>query len=83
MGDETRFPACRVLAYIDGGYWSQLAITEARLEGPVEVLWSGKNDHYTRLPTDAELDDAPAHLRPDHVISEMGDLIALALPEGS
>jgi ribonucleotide monophosphatase NagD (HAD superfamily) len=33
--------------------------------------------------TDAELDDAPAHLRPDHVISEMGDLIALALPEGS
>lgn len=46
----------RPAAYIDGGYWSQLAISEARLEGPVEVLWSGKNEHYTRLPTDAELE---------------------------
>ncbi|MGE2833436.1 HAD-IA family hydrolase [Mycobacterium sp. SMC-4] len=33
--------------------------------------------------TDAELDDAPAHLRPDHVLDTMSDLIALALPERS
>lgn len=33
--------------------------------------------------TDAELDDAPAHLRPDHVISDMGELIALALSDRS
>jgi len=41
--------------YIDTGYWSAKAIPEARLEGPVKVLWSGKADAYTRLPQANEL----------------------------
>lgn len=31
--------------------------------------------------TDAELDGAPAHLQPDHVIRDMGELISLALTD--
>lgn len=31
--------------------------------------------------TDAELDDAPAHLRPDHVISGMGELVDLVFAD--
>ncbi|MES2697352.1 MAG: 3-phosphoserine/phosphohydroxythreonine transaminase [Verrucomicrobiota bacterium] len=46
----------RPAAYIDSGYWSHLAVAEARLEGPVEVVWSGEPESYTRLPTDVELD---------------------------
>jgi phosphoserine aminotransferase len=41
--------------YIDTGYWSAKAIPEARLEGPVNVLWSGKETGYTRLPQSSEL----------------------------
>lgn len=46
----------RPAAYIDSGYWSHQAIPEARLEGPIEVLWSGAAESYVRLPADAELD---------------------------
>ena len=42
-------------AYIDSGYWSHKAIPEARLEGEVDVIWSGKDGGYRLLPTDAEL----------------------------
>jgi phosphoserine aminotransferase len=41
--------------YLDTGYWSAKAIPEARREGPVNVLWSGKAEGYTRLPTVDEL----------------------------
>ncbi len=41
--------------YIDTGYWSAKAIPEARREGPVNVLWSGKEAGYTRLPQNSEL----------------------------
>lgn len=46
----------RPAAYIDSGYWSHKAIKEARLEGAVDVLWSGQADGYRRLPEDHELD---------------------------
>lgn len=46
----------RPAAYIDSGYWSHKAIPEARLEGTAEVLWSGREDAYVRLPEDAELE---------------------------
>ncbi len=41
--------------YLDTGYWSAKAIPEARLEGPVNLLWSGKSDGYRRLPNADEL----------------------------
>ncbi len=41
--------------YIDSGYWSAKAIPEARREGPVTVLWSGKEAGYKRLPQSQEL----------------------------
>ena len=43
-------------AYIDAGYWSHKSISEARREGRVEVLWSGRDAGYRRLPADEELD---------------------------
>jgi len=39
-------------AYADTGVWSQKAIREARLFGRVEVVCSGKESGYTRIPTD-------------------------------
>ncbi|MCK9200128.1 MAG: phosphoserine transaminase [Gallionella sp.] len=48
--------------YLHTGYWSGKAIPEARREGPVHELWSGKENGYTRLPGDDELSfsaDAP------------------------
>jgi len=41
--------------YLDTGYWSAMAIPEARHEGAVRVLWSGREKGYRRLPSDAEL----------------------------
>jgi phosphoserine aminotransferase len=40
-------------AYVDSGYWSAKSIPEARKEGAVEVLWSGKAEGYVRLPEDS------------------------------
>lgn len=48
--------------YLHTGYWSGKAIPEARLEGPLRVLWSGAATDFHRLPGDDELDfaaDAP------------------------
>lgn len=45
--------------YLDTGYWSGKAIPEARREGGVRVLWSGKGDGYSRLPGDDELAYSP------------------------
>lgn len=41
--------------YLDTGYWSAKAIPEARREGPVKVLWSGKESGYKYLPQKHEL----------------------------
>lgn len=41
--------------YLDTGYWSAKAITEARREGPINLLWSGREEGYRRLPGEDEL----------------------------
>jgi phosphoserine aminotransferase len=45
--------------YLHTGYWSGKAIPEARLEGPVKVLWSGETTGFHHLPTDEELSFSP------------------------
>lgn len=45
----------RPAAYVDSGYWSHKAIVEAEKEGATEVVWSGRESGYTRLPADDEL----------------------------
>lgn len=45
--------------YLHTGYWSGKALAEARREGPIRVLWSGESGHFSRLPSDAELDYSP------------------------
>lgn len=45
--------------YIQTGYWSGKAIPEARLEGPIRVVWSGETTGFKRLPTDEELYFSP------------------------
>ena len=45
----------RPAEYLQTGYWSAKPVQEARREGPVRVVWSGKDSGYARLPTDAEL----------------------------
>jgi phosphoserine aminotransferase len=41
--------------YIHTGYWSGKALPEARLQGDIEVLWSGQDSGFARLPADDEL----------------------------
>jgi phosphoserine aminotransferase len=41
--------------YLQSGYWSGKAIAEARLEGPVRIIWSGEASGFSRLPSDDEL----------------------------
>ena len=41
--------------YVDTGSWSSKAIKEAEITGPVNVAWSGKGDHYARIPKASEL----------------------------
>lgn len=45
--------------YLHTGYWSGKAIPEARREGPINVLWSGEGNGYSRLPSDEELAFSP------------------------
>lgn len=45
--------------YLHTGYWSGKAIPEARLEGPVRVIWSGSEKNFNRLPSDDELCFSP------------------------
>ena len=45
--------------YLHTGYWSGKALPEARLEGPVKVLWSGESGGFRRLPRDDELAYSP------------------------
>lgn len=45
--------------YLHTGYWSGKALSEARREGPIHVLWSGEANNFDRLPTDEELTYSP------------------------
>lgn len=45
--------------YLHTGYWSDKAITEAKREGPVREVWSGKSGNYRQLPADNELRFSP------------------------
>ncbi|MDR2187524.1 MAG: phosphoserine transaminase [Azonexus sp.] len=46
--------------YLQTGYWSSKAITEAAREGPLRVLWHGEAGGFRRLPQDEELEFNPA-----------------------
>lgn len=41
--------------YVDTGSWANKAIKEAKLGGAVNVVWSGKEDNYSRIPKAEEL----------------------------
>lgn len=41
--------------YLKTGYWSAKSIPDARLEGPVRVIFDGEGSGYTRLPEEKEL----------------------------
>ena len=45
--------------YLHTGYWSGKSLPEARIEGPVRVVWSGENYGFRRLPSDDELSFSP------------------------
>ena len=45
--------------YLHTGYWSGKALTEARREGPIRVLWSGESNGFRQLPGDDELAYSP------------------------
>jgi phosphoserine aminotransferase len=45
----------QVAEYLHTGYWSGKAITEARREGQVRVLWSGEDGGFRQLPRQEEL----------------------------
>ena len=42
-------------AYVVTGSWGAKASKEAEKEGPVRVVWSGKNENFVRVPRDDEL----------------------------
>lgn len=44
-----------IAAYIDSGSWARKALNEARREGEVQVIWSGKSEGYRRMPRRDEL----------------------------
>ncbi|HTC21866.1 MAG TPA: 3-phosphoserine/phosphohydroxythreonine transaminase, partial [bacterium] len=41
--------------YLKTGYWSAKSIPDARLEGPIRVLFDGESEGYTRLPEEGGL----------------------------
>jgi len=51
--------SARPAEYVHTGYWSGKALPEARLEGPVRVVWSGESSGFSRLPRDEELSLSP------------------------
>lgn len=42
-------------AYVDSGSWARKAMCEAKREGAVSVVWSGKSEGYRRMPHQSEL----------------------------
>ena len=49
----------QVTDYIHTGSWAGKAIKEAKLTGPVNVIWDGKEEQYTRAPRLDELSFTP------------------------
>ena len=45
----------QVVDYVHTGSWAGKAIKEAKLTGPVNVIWDGKSEQYTRAPRPSEL----------------------------
>lgn len=45
--------------YLHTGYWSGKAISEARHEGPIRIVWSGEASGFQRLPSNDELSFSP------------------------
>jgi phosphoserine aminotransferase len=45
--------------YVHSGYWSGKALSEARREGAVRVVWSGEASGFRHLPGDDELTFSP------------------------
>ena len=46
-------------AYIDCGAWSGKALKDASFYGDVYATWSGKDDNYTRMPKNSEIELQP------------------------
>lgn len=49
----------RTADYVDTGSWASKAIKEAKVTGSVNVIWSGKEENYTRIPKLSELEFTP------------------------
>lgn len=49
----------QVVDYINTGAWSAKAIKEAKIGGPVNVIWDGKEGNYNRAPARAEYELTP------------------------
>lgn len=49
----------QVVDYINTGAWSAKAIKEAKIGGPVNVIWDGKEGNYNRAPERAEYELTP------------------------
>ncbi|PKL76492.1 MAG: 3-phosphoserine/phosphohydroxythreonine transaminase [Candidatus Melainabacteria bacterium HGW-Melainabacteria-1] len=45
--------------YLQSGSWAEKALAEARREGEVLTVWSGKSENYARMPADSELNPSP------------------------
>ncbi|MEN6626389.1 MAG: 3-phosphoserine/phosphohydroxythreonine transaminase [Candidatus Sumerlaeia bacterium] len=44
----------QAIDFINTGAWSAKAIKEARIGGPVNVVWDGKDGNYNRVPAESE-----------------------------
>ncbi|MGV3523284.1 MAG: 3-phosphoserine/phosphohydroxythreonine transaminase [Candidatus Sericytochromatia bacterium] len=54
--------------YLESGTWAEKAMAEARREGEVHTVWSGKAEKYVRMPRAEEL-DLPRDLAYLHITS--------------
>lgn len=45
--------------YVDSGSWASKAIKEAKIGGETNVIWSGKEEKYIRMPKASELSFTP------------------------
>jgi phosphoserine aminotransferase len=48
-------------SYLDSGVWASNAINEARLDGKVNIVASGKDDEYRSIPTDFYIPEDNTH----------------------
>lgn len=48
-----------VADYVDSGSWASKAIKEAKLQGETKVIWSDKENNYSRMPEPEELQFTP------------------------